>query len=124
MIKRIVLVSLCLMLVFSISVLATDTLDDNVAQSSQGTEEILKPQNRFQGGGRENMGMPPDMTNREAMGELSGKMPPDMEIQEEGEQAPKSEILEFVKEYSTPIISVVLLSFAFVFVIFYKRKSY
>ncbi len=30
----------------------------------------------------------------------------------------------FVKTYSTPITSVILLAFAFVFVIFYRRKNY
>ena len=32
--------------------------------------------------------------------------------------------LGFVKTYSTPVVSVVLLIFAFIFVIFYKRKRY
>ena len=30
----------------------------------------------------------------------------------------------FLKEYQTPIISVVLLALAFVFVVFYKKKNY
>lgn len=30
----------------------------------------------------------------------------------------------FVKEYQTPIISIILLAAAFVFVKFYKRKNY
>jgi len=33
-------------------------------------------------------------------------------------------IEDFVKTYSTPIISVILLVFAFIFVSFYKRKQY
>ena len=39
------------------------------------------------------------------------------------EEQPKG-FLGFVKTYSTPITSVILLGFAFVFVIFYKRKNY
>ena len=39
------------------------------------------------------------------------------------DDAPKS-FLDFVKAYSTPITSVVLLGLAFVFVIFYRRKNY
>lgn len=31
---------------------------------------------------------------------------------------------DFIREYATPIISVILLAFAFIFVIFYKRKRY
>lgn len=30
----------------------------------------------------------------------------------------------FLKEYTTPVISIILLALAFVFVIFYKRKNY
>lgn len=33
-------------------------------------------------------------------------------------------IIEFIKTYSTPVISVILLMFAFIFVKFYKRKNY
>lgn len=43
----------------------------------------------------------------------------DMTIQSES-----TGIIGFMKEYSTPIISVILLAFAFVFVIFYKRRNY
>lgn len=39
------------------------------------------------------------------------------------EDAPKG-FLGFVKTYSTPITSVILLGLAFVFVIFYRRKNY
>ena len=39
------------------------------------------------------------------------------------EDAPKG-FLGFVKTYSTPITSVVLLGLAFIFVIFYRRKNY
>ena len=81
------------------------------------------------------MGMPPNMPSGEAPPELpegmippempNGEMPPGMTEQEqEAEGKAENIILTFVKMYSTPIISVVLLAFAFVFVIFYKRKSY
>ena len=39
------------------------------------------------------------------------------------EDAPKG-FLGFVKTYSTPITSIVLLGLAFIFVIFYRRKNY
>ncbi len=103
---------------------------------------------RPQGGGRGNMEMPPNMLGEEAppdfqegmtppemsngkrttegnMRGFRGEMPPGMTEQEQSaEEISENKILTFVKTYSTPIISVVLLVFAFVFVIFYKRKSY
>ena len=39
------------------------------------------------------------------------------------EEQPKG-FLGFIKTYSTPITSVVLLGLAFIFVIFYRRKNY
>ena len=189
MIKRIIPIILCLILVFSISVSATNTTEDTIAENSQATEEFPQRQGRPQGGGRGNMGTPPEMPNGEMppelpegmtppempngemppqmngqanaenqqqsgqsssgsnaengtateenansdriqrgegnMGGFRGEMPPGMTEQEQStEEKAENKILTFVKTYSTPIISVVLLAFAFVFVIFYKRKSY
>ena len=188
MIKKILPIILCLILVFGISVSATNTQGDTPAENSQATEEIPNRQERPQGGGRGNMGMPPNMPSGEAppelpegmtppempngemppqmngqansenqqtgqpssgsnaenttategnanpdriqrgegeMGGFRGEMPPGMTEQEQKtEEKAENKILTFVKTYSTPIISVVLLAFAFVFVIFYKRKSY
>lgn len=49
-------------------------------------------------------------------------------VQEQAEAAAESvsagTIGSLLQEYATPVISVILLAFAFVFVIFYKRKSY
>jgi len=59
------------------------------------------------------------------MGGFRGEMPPGMTEQEQStEEKTENKILTFVKTYSTPIISVILLAFAFVFVIFYKKKTY
>lgn len=195
MIKRIIPIILCLILVFSISVSATNTTEDTIAENSQATEEFPQRQGRPQGGGRGNMGTPPEMPNGEMppdlpegmappemqsrenqdegnvspqingqanaenqqqsgqsssgsnaenttategntnpnaigrgegeMGGFRGEMPPGMTEQEQKtEEKAENKILIFVKTYSTPIISVVLLAFAFLFVIFYKRKSY
>lgn len=183
------------MLVFGISVSATNTQGDTPTENNQTTEEMPNRQERPQGGGRGNMGTPPEMpsgempsdlpegmappemqsrenqdegnvppqsngqanaenqqqsgqsssgsnaenttategnTNPNAigrgegeMGGFRGEMPPGMTEQEQKtEEKAENKILIFVKTYSTPIISAVLLAFAFLFVIFYKRKSY
>ena len=189
MIKKILPIILCLMLVFGISVSATNTQGDTPTENNQTTEEMPNRQERPQGGGRGNMGIPPEMPNGEMppklpegmtppempndemppqingqanaenqqqsgqsssgsnaenatategntnpnaigrgegeMGGFRGEIPPGMTEQEQKtEEKAENKILTFVKTYSTPIISVVLLAFAFLFVIFYKRKSY
>ena len=171
MIKKILPIILCLILVFGISVSATNTQGDTPTENNQTTEEMPNRQERPQGGGRGNMGMPPNMPNGEMppqmngqanaenqqqsgqtgsgsnaendtateentnpdriqrgegnMGGFRGEMPPGMTEQEQNtEEKTENKILTFVKTYTTPIISVVLLAFAFLFVIFYKRKSY
>ena len=171
MIKKILPIILCLILVFGISVSAANTQGDTPTENNQTTEEMPNRQERPQGGGRGNMGIPPEMPNGEMppqingqanaenqqqsgqsssgsnaengtateenanpdriqrgegnMGGFRGEMPPGMTEQEQStEEKAENKILTFVKTYSTPIISVVLLAFAFVFVIFYKRKSY
>ena len=188
MIKKILLIILCLILVFGISVLAANTQSDTPTENNQTKEEMPNRQERPQGGGRGNMGMPPNMPSGEVppelpegmtppempngemppqmngqtntenqqtgqpssgsnaengtateentnldriqrgegnMGGFRGEMPPGMTEQEQNtEEKAENKILTFVKTYSTPIISVVLLALAFVFVIFYKRKTY
>ena len=56
----------------------------------------------------------------EGMGEFFGNM---QSSQNTAAEQPTG-FLGFVKTYSTPITSVVLLGLAFIFVIFYKRKNY
>ena len=189
MIKKVLPIILCLIFVFGISVSAANTQGDTPTENSQTTEEMPNCQERPQGGGRGNMGMPPNMPSGEAppelpegmtppempngemppqmngqanaenqqqsgqsssgsnaengtaseenanpdriqrgegnMGGFRGEMPPGMTEQEQStEEKAENKILTFVKTYSTPIISVVLLALAFVFVIFYKRKTY
>ena len=59
------------------------------------------------------------------MGGFPGQMSPGMTEQEQStDEISENKILTFVKSYSTPITSIVLLLLAFVFVIFYKRKNY
>ena len=63
---------------------------------------------------------------------FGGRMPEGMggfpgDMQDSSQNAPtvqQTGFIGFVKTYSTPITSVVLLIFAFIFVIFYRRKNY
>lgn len=58
------------------------------------------------------------------MGGMNGGMPGNTQNTENAETVSQGGILDFIKTYSTPITSVILLALAFVFVIFYKRKTY
>ena len=79
MIKKILPIILCLMLVLGISVSATNTQGDITAENSQTTEEMPNRQERPHGGGRGNMGMPPNMPIGEAPTEWpEGMTPPEM----------------------------------------------
>lgn len=54
-----------------------------------------------------------------------GGMPSDMQANEAvAETDTSGGIVGFLKTYSTPITSVILLALAFVFVLFYKKKQY
>ena len=147
MLKKIIPIAIALCLLFSISVMAENTSavpDDTAAGASQQMPQGERPQ-----GGRGNMGMPlsedlqgrtpPNMPNGEESGQtqggnqqFSGQMPGGMGVfpgnmqnfnGQTQEEQPKG-FLGFVKTYSTPITSVVLLGLAFIFVIFYRRKNY
>ena len=66
--------------------------------------------------------------NRMQRGEYGGAMDGSMQVStgNENTETEKSalSVTDFIKTYSTPITSVILLIFAFIFVIFYKRKRY
>ncbi len=87
--------------------------------------------------GTENTENPAD--NPEANGQnaenpqFGGRMPGGMQggfpggLENNNQQTEEAEPMtfgRFVKTYSTPIISVILLAVAFIFVIFYRRKNY
>lgn len=55
---------------------------------------------------------------------MNGGMREDTQNTENGETASQDGILDLIKIYSTPITAVILLALAFVFVLFYKRKTY
>ena len=67
----------------------------------------------------QNLNSPFDRQKPEEMGGFTGSM-------QNGNTALKRQtgFLGFVKTYSTPITSVVLLGLAYLFVVFYKRKHY
>lgn len=81
--------------------------EENV--SGEATDTTNENTNRMQRGG---------------MGGQGGMQGNTQSISETSEAQSQGGILGFVKTYSTPILSVILLILAFVFVAFYKRKSY
>lgn len=58
------------------------------------------------------------------MPEGMGSFPGNMQNSRDTATEQETGFLGFVKTYSTPILSVVLLGLAFLFVIFYRRKNY
>ena len=89
----------------------TPPANENVTTENQQTQENGTESNQTPGRNQQFGGMggfPSNMQN------FNGQTQ---------EDAPKG-FLGFVKTYSTPITSVVLLGLAFIFVIFYRRKNY
>ena len=123
--KKLIPIALLLCLIFSISVMAENTNkinDETVPEVSGQIPNEIKEQPQ---GGRGGMGIPPEGMNRgqmpEGMEESLGNMQND-NMNTQVEQP--TDFLSFVKTYSTPITSVILLVLAFIFVIFYRRKNY
>ena len=96
---------------------ATEPNDDSgITEENQLTQNPEKELNQTQSGNRQFGGQ-----NFAGMGGFPGNMQNfNGQVQED---APNG-FLGFVKTYSTPITSVVLLGLAFIFVIFYRRKNY
>ena len=90
--------------------------DTGITEENQQTQENGEESNQFPGGNQQFGGQMPG-----SMGGFSGNM--QSFNGQTQENAPKG-FLGFVKTYSTPITSVVLLGLAFIFVIFYRRKNY
>ena len=88
----------------------------DLTEEGQQTQENGEDANQTQGGNQQFGDQMPG-----GMGGFSGNM--QSFNGQTQENAPKG-FLGFVKTYSTPITSVVLLGLAFIFVIFYRRKNY
>ncbi len=122
MLKKILIFGMCFMLLFGVCV------------SAQGE----MPQGNPPGGMQRPMGAPPEGMELPEGAEPPQGMPENMQGFPGGEQMQRPQgntdniqaeaepmtFMGFVKEYQTPVISVVLLLLAFVFVKFYKRKNY
>ncbi len=113
MLKIVVICSMCLMLLLSVGVSAQTEMPQG---APQGNMEM--PQ-----------GTPPQGQNAEAMTPPGmdfggGNMQGSFNFGGTQTQAEPMTFTAFVKEYQTPVISVVLLLSAFVFVKLYKRKNY
>ncbi len=118
MAKKILICTMCLILLLGIGVSAENNVSSS-AESSTAQEQFEMPK-----------GTPP-----EGMELPEGAEPPNMDFgggnMPEGfnfggmqAEAEPVTFMSFVKEYQTPIISVILLLAAFVFVKLYKRKNY
>ena len=137
--KRFILLLLCFVLLFSVSVFAENE-DVNNAPTQEWQRDMNKgsvPSENFNGQPPERA---PQINNNESETpqennqnwnqqmpneEFGGKMPFENNMNNETakDETPKS-FTDYIKEYITPIISVILLAFAFVFVIFYKRNNF
>lgn len=170
MIKRITVIILCFVLMFSVCVSAAEDTGgsagaDMSAPSQKGGLGMDGPEGM--GGGRGGMGAPPDggeMPDGEPGGDMvppesapespgdvdtaestqspdagagadgagmrrggpGGDMGGAMQAEQTGQSASGavSSVLSFVREYTTSIVSLVLLAAAFVFVKLYKRRRY
>ena len=109
MLKKVIPIVISLCLIFSISVMAEnenivveEPAPEMSEQMPQNAKELPQFEGRMQGGFHGNM-------------------------QNNNQQTKEAEPMTFwgfVKTYSTPITSVILLALAFIFVIFYRRKNY
>lgn len=130
MLKKVIFICLSLCFIFNINTMADDTINNENAP-------VLSQEMPVEGEEIPQRGMlkretPPPMQGGEMpQGDFDpSKMPEggfDGNVQNSTQSTqPEQEkgFIGFVKNYSTPVISVILLILAYVFVFFYKRKSY
>lgn len=118
MLKKVLPIVISLCLIFSISAMAENETPSNEDAIPEASEQIPQGAEEQPQGGRGNMGTPP-------YGGMRGGFPGNM--QNNNQQTQETEpmtFLGFIKTYSTPITSVILLALAFIFVVFYRRKNY
>ena len=152
MIKKAVFIFFCV-IIFSISVFAeqnnNDTMQydprqlssdfetineaagtDNEARISGQNNEIQIPDFSGERPSRENMpqggwNMIPEQNGGIPAGDFRGNRGDMPNFQNPTSQVNQDKsFIDILKEYFTPILSLILLAFAFLFVIFYKRKKY
>ena len=95
---------------------ATSLANDDVTTENQQAPKNSEESGQTQGENQQLAGQMPG-----GMGGFPGNMQ-NFNVQTQ-EEEPEG-FLGFVKTYSTPIASVILLGLAFIFVVFYKRKNY
>ena len=100
---------------------------ENTAESDQDTSAATGESGSMESPGvsgeRENM-QPPEMTGGRGKGGFSGDMNGEVADVGKNQQGADLSAVSFLKDYSTPVTSLVLLILAFVFVKFYKKKTY
>ncbi len=97
-----------------------DTQTENGQQADETGENANQPQEQ----GQNQQGQNAEAMTPPNMNFGGGNMPEGFNFGGTQTEAEPMTFMGFVKEYQTPIISVVLLLFAFVFVKLYKRKNY
>ena len=110
MLKKVIPIVLMLCLIFSISVMAEKTNAPGEEFAPAVSEPMPQYAEERPQGVRGNMGTPP-----------FGNM---QNYNQQSQAEQHTGFLGFIKTYSTPITSVILLILAFFFVIFYRRKNY
>ena len=142
MFKKVIPLVVALCLIFGLCVMAENEIPTPEAAAPQISEQAPPP-SKMQGEGipseNANNGQTPPQAappqsggnapsgNPQFGGQMPGGMggfPGNMQNQGQPQEEQPMGFLGFVKTYSTPITSVVLLGLAFVFVIFYRRKNY
>ena len=116
MLKKVIPIVISLCLIFCISVMAEN--EKIVVEETAENETLVNEQNK------QNTERNPQFEGRIPSGMQSGF--PDS-MQNNNQQTRETEPMTFwgfVKTYSTPITSVILLALAFIFVVFYRRKNY
>ena len=94
---------------------AADDVQEGADGAQGGDAENAQPAFGGNRGGRPQDGAAPEWMDEGVQG---------AEREAAAESVSAGTIGSLLQEYATPVISVILLAFAFVFVIFYKRKSY
>ena len=102
--------------------ISSEEATQNESSAETNTEE--QPQNQNGAPESNNWGPPGNMQFDGRMPGERGGFPGNMQNQQQPEEEKPKGFSGFVKTYSTPIASGILLLFAFIFVIFYKRKRY
>lgn len=134
MIKKMIFFILSLCLMFSVTVMAANINDNNEAaeinsENFSGNQGGLHTAPKGEMDGKEMLAPPKNNQNNnipnENDKEPGNRAPDNMTDNAQNTQEQQTTgFLGFIENYFTPVISVILLILAFIFVIFYKKRQY